>query len=83
VQGAHAAIVSSQVALITALNAQIAELGEVVATHFGHHLDTEIHASQPGFGVILSAPAGSCFAVLPEPSPVHYAWGSLERSASA
>jgi transposase len=55
VQGAYAAIVSSQVALIKALNAQIEELGEVVATHFGHHPDTEIYASQPGLGVILSA----------------------------
>jgi transposase len=55
VQDAYAAIVSSQVALIKALNAQIEELGEVVATHFGHHPDTEIYASQPGLGVILSA----------------------------
>jgi transposase len=55
VQGAYAAIVSSQVALIQALNAQIEELGEVVVTHFGHHPDTEIYASQPGLGVILSA----------------------------
>jgi transposase len=55
VQGAYAAIVSSQVALIQALNAQIEELGEVVVTHFGRHPDTEIYASQPGLGVILSA----------------------------
>jgi transposase len=34
VQGAYAAIVSAQVALIRALNAQIEELGEVVAAHF-------------------------------------------------
>jgi transposase len=55
VQSTYAAIVSSQVALITALNAQIAELGEVVANHFGQHSDTEIYASQPGLGAILSA----------------------------
>jgi len=55
VQGAYAAIVSSQVVLIKALSAQIEELGEVVAAHFGHHPDAEIYASQPGLGVILSA----------------------------
>lgn len=54
VQGAYAAIVSSQVTLIMALNAQSKELGEVVATHFGQHPDTEIYASRPGLGVILS-----------------------------
>ena len=54
-EGAYAAVVSSQVALITALNTQITELGEVVASHFGHHPDAEIYASQPGPGVILSA----------------------------
>jgi transposase len=54
VQSAYAAIVSSQVALIRALNAQIAELGEVVAAHFGRHRDADIYASQPGLGVILS-----------------------------
>ena len=55
VQGAYAAIVSGQVRLITALNTQIAELGEVVGAHFGRHPDAEIYASQPGLGVILSA----------------------------
>jgi transposase len=55
VEGAYAAVVSSQVALIKALNTQIAELGEVVAAHFGPHPDAEIYASQPGLGVILSA----------------------------
>ena len=55
VQSAYAAIVSGQVRLIAALNTQIAELGEVVATHFGQHPDADIYASQPGLGVILSA----------------------------
>jgi len=55
VEGTYAAVVSSQVALITALNTQITELGEVVASHFGHHRDAEIYASQPGLGVILGA----------------------------
>jgi hypothetical protein len=35
VQSAYAAIVSGKVAMIRALNAQIDELGEVVAGHFG------------------------------------------------
>jgi transposase len=38
-----------------ALNAQIEELGEVVASHFGRHRDADIYASQPGLGTILSA----------------------------
>ena len=55
VQSAFAAIVTSQVRLITALNGEIAELGEVVAHHFGRHRDAEIYTSQPGLGVILGA----------------------------
>jgi len=55
VQAAFAVIVTSQVRLITALNAEIAELGEVVAHHFGRHRDAEIYTSQPGLGVILGA----------------------------
>jgi transposase len=55
VQAAYAAVVSGQVALIRALNNQIDELGEVVASHFGRHRDTGIYASQPGLGIILSA----------------------------
>ena len=55
VQDAYATIVSGQIRLITALNAQIAELGGVVAAHFGRHRDADIYASQPGLGVILSA----------------------------
>ena len=55
VQAAFAAIVASQVRLITTLNGEIAQLGEVVADHFGRHRDAEIYASQPGLGVILGA----------------------------
>ena len=55
VQAAFAAIVTSQVRLISALNGEIAQLGEVVADHFGRHPDAEIYASQPGLGVILGA----------------------------
>jgi transposase len=55
VQAAFAAITASQVRLITTLNGEIAQLGEVVAHHFGRHPDAEIYASQPGLGVILAA----------------------------
>jgi hypothetical protein len=55
VQAAFAAIIASQVRLITTLNGEIAQLGEVVAHHFGRHPGAEIYASQPGLGVILSA----------------------------
>src|SRR5215469_7857969 len=55
VQAAYAAVVSGQVGLIAALNTQIDELGEVVASHFGRHRDADIYASQPGLGIILSA----------------------------
>jgi transposase len=47
--------VTSQVRLITALNGEIAQLGEVVAGYFGRHRDAEIYTSQPGLGVILAA----------------------------
>lgn len=53
VQGAYAAIVTGQVALIGALNAQIEELGEVVGGYFGQHRDAEIYLSQPGLGIML------------------------------
>ncbi len=55
VQAAYAAIVTGQVALICALNAQIEELGEVVGGHFGQHRDAEIYLSQPGLGIVLSS----------------------------
>ncbi len=55
VQDAYAAIVASEVALITVLNAQIERLGQVVAEHFGRHRDADIYTSLPGLGVILGA----------------------------
>ena len=55
VQTAYAAVVTGQVRLIAALNAEIAVLGEVVAEHFGRHRDAEIYLSQPGLGTVLSA----------------------------
>ena len=54
-QNAYAAVVASEVAIITALNTQIDRLGAVVGEHFGRHRDAEIYLSQPGLGVILAA----------------------------
>ena len=42
VEAAYAAIVTTQVRLIAALNAEIEQLGQVVADHFGRHRDAEI-----------------------------------------
>jgi transposase/transposase IS116/IS110/IS902 family protein len=53
--GAYAVTVRSQVAVIAALNAQIAALGEQVGAHFGRHPDAEIYRSQPGLGDLLGA----------------------------
>jgi transposase len=55
VQHAYAAIVSSQVQLINILNIEIAELGQVVADHFGRHRDAERYLSLPGLGPELGA----------------------------
>ncbi|MFL6132632.1 MAG: IS110 family transposase, partial [Nocardioidaceae bacterium] len=54
-QDAYAAVVASEVAIITTLNTQIDRLGAVVGEHFGRHRDAEIYASLPGLGVILAA----------------------------
>ncbi len=55
VQAAYATVVTTQVRLITVLNAEIDALGEVVAEHFGRHRDAEIYLSQPGIGIVLGA----------------------------
>src|SRR4051794_26311936 len=55
IEAAYAAIVTSQAALIQALNTHIDQMGAVVAAHFGQHPDAEIYASQPGLGTILAA----------------------------
>jgi transposase len=55
VEAAYAAIVTTQLRLIKALNAEIDRLGQVVADHFGHHRDAEYYLSQPGLGVVLGA----------------------------
>jgi transposase len=54
-QAAYAAVVASEVAIITALNTQIDRLGAVVGEHFGRHRDAEIYLSLPGLGAILGA----------------------------
>lgn len=54
-QDAYAAVVVSEVAIITTLNVQIDRLGAVVGDHFGRHRDAEIYTSLPGLGVILAA----------------------------
>lgn len=54
-QSAYAAVVASEVAIITALNVQVDRLGAVVGEHFGRHRDAEIYLSQPGLGLILGA----------------------------
>jgi hypothetical protein len=55
IQAAYAAIVTTQVRLIAALNTEIAQLGQVVAEHFGRHRDADRYLSLPGLGVVLSA----------------------------
>lgn len=55
VQAAFAAIVAAEVGLITALNAQIDALGQVVAEHFGQHPAAEVITSLPGLGPVLGA----------------------------
>ena len=55
VAAAFAAIVSSQVVVISALNAQIEQLQAVVAENFDRHPAAEIYLSQPGLGQVLAA----------------------------
>ena len=55
VVAAFAATTLAQVAIITALNTQIAVLEGELAAHFEKHPDADIYLSLPGFGVILSA----------------------------
>jgi transposase len=52
---AYAAIVRSQVAVLTVLNAEITTMQGEVTAHFGQHPDAEIYLSQPGLGAILGA----------------------------
>ena len=57
VVSAFAATTRSTVAIITAINTQIAVLDAELATHFEQHPDADIYLSQPGIGVILGARA--------------------------
>lgn len=52
---AFAATTRAQVAIIGALNTQIAALEVELAANFEKHPDADIYLSLPGFGVILSA----------------------------
>ena len=52
---AYAATVRSLVAVITALNEQVAILQGQVEQSFGRHPDAEIYLSQPGIGAITGA----------------------------
>ena len=52
---AFAAATRAQVAIITALNTQIAALDTELAAHFEQHPDADIYLSLPGIGVILGA----------------------------
>jgi len=55
IQSPYEAVVSSEVAIIAALNTQIDQLGTVVAAHFGPHPNAGMYTSQPGLGTILAA----------------------------
>ncbi len=55
VTDAYGAIVASLTAVIAAHNTQIAELEEVLETHFGQHPDADILRSLPGLGVVTGA----------------------------
>ena len=55
VTDAYAATARAQIAVLTTLNTEIAQLETVVAGHFGQHPDAEIYLSQPGLGPVLAA----------------------------
>lgn len=55
IQSAHPALVTSEVAVIEALNTQIDRMGTMEAAHFGQHPDAKIYTSQPGLATILAA----------------------------
>ena len=57
VVAAFGATTRAQVAIIAALNAQIAVLDSELAAHFEQHPDADIYLSLPGIGVILGARA--------------------------
>ena len=55
VQSAFGAVTRSTVAVITAINTQIAALEAELANHFERHPDADIYLSLPGLGIILGA----------------------------
>jgi transposase len=55
VAAAYAVTVRAQVAILSVLNTQIAQMEEQVAAHFSQHPDADILLSQPGLGVVLGA----------------------------
>jgi len=55
VAAAYAVTVRAQVAILSVLNTQIAELEEQVEANFSEHPDADIYLSQPGLGAVLSA----------------------------
>jgi transposase len=55
VTSAYAATVRVQVAILTVLRTQVAELEELVEANFSKHPDADIYLSQPGIGVVLGA----------------------------
>jgi len=65
-EAAYAAIVVTQVGIITALNEQITQLQEVLAEHFGRHPSADIYLN-------ISASRASGRSWAPAPSPVRRA----------
>src|SRR5664280_2727440 len=53
-QGAYASVVTAQVAVIAALNGQVAALGHALGEHLDRHPDVQIYLSQPGLGPVLA-----------------------------
>ena len=49
------AILASEVAGITALNAEVDSVRQVVVEHFDHHPEAELITSLPVLGVVLGA----------------------------
>ncbi|QNK79560.1 IS110 family transposase [Nakamurella sp. PAMC28650] len=54
-EAAYAAVVASQVKVLTALNEQITALQAVMTQNFDRHPAAQIYLSQPGLGPILAA----------------------------
>jgi hypothetical protein len=79
VTAAYAATVRSLIAVITALNEQVAALQGQVEENFGQHPDAEIYRSQPGLGAILGARVLAEFG----DDPDRYADGKARRNYAA